>query len=157
MGVNNFTYSATGLSLTEGFEGCKLTAYRDQVGVLTIGYGHTGADVTPDLTITEDQAQQLLAQDVSGASDCVNRVVTVEVNQNQFDALVDFVFNLGAGAFTGSTLLRDINAGDFASAAAQLLKWDHAGGVVVPGLLRRRQAEADLFNTSDSSAPIASA
>jgi lysozyme len=155
MGINNLTYSGNGLSLTEQFEGCRLTAYQDQVGVWTIGYGHTGPDVTLGLTITQDQAQNLLAQDVSSAAACVNNVVTVELAQDEYDALVDFVFNLGAGAFTGSTLLRDLNAGDFSAAAAQFDEWDHAGGAVVAGLLRRRQAEAALFSSGDSSTQTA--
>jgi len=145
MGVNNLTYSGTGLALTEQFEGLSLSAYQDQVGVWTIGYGHTGSDVTPDLTITQAQAEQLLQQDVASACDCVNNNVAVQLSQDQFDALVDFVFNLGAGAFKGSTLLRELNAGNFAGAAAQFEVWSHADGVVVAGLLRRRQAERALF------------
>jgi lysozyme len=151
MGVNNLTYSTKGLSLTEQFEGLRLTAYQDQVGVWTIGYGHTGPDVTAGLTITSDEAQTLLAKDVSSAADCVNNLVAVTLTQEEFDALVDFVFNLGAGAFRGSTMLRDLNAGDFTNAAAQFDMWDHAGGVVVAGLLRRRQAEAELFEGGDAS------
>jgi lysozyme len=151
MGVNNLTYSTKGLSLTEQFEGCRLTAYQDQVGVWTIGYGHTGPDVTAGMTISIDAAQALLAKDVSSAADCVNNLVEVTLTQEEFDALVDFVFNLGAGAFRGSTMLRDLNAGDFTSAAAQFDMWDHAGGAVVAGLLRRRQAEAELFEGGDAS------
>ena len=151
MSLNNLTYSARGLALTEQFEGCRLTAYQDQVGVWTIGYGHTGPDVTSGLTITQAQAQILLAQDVRSAVACVNNSVTVNLAQEQFDALVDFVFNVGAGAFKGSRLLRSLNAGDFAGAAAQFVLWDHAGGAVNPGLLRRRQAEAALFNSGNSS------
>jgi lysozyme len=151
MGVNNLTYSGNGLALTEQFEGCRLTAYQDQVGVWTIGYGHTGADVTPELTITQDHAQALLAHDVGSAAGCVNNVVTIDLTQAEFDALVDFVFNLGAGAFTRSTLLRDLNAGDFTHAASQFDVWDHAGGAVVAGLLRRRQAETAMFDTGESS------
>ncbi|HEY2466562.1 MAG TPA: lysozyme [Terracidiphilus sp.] len=151
MSVNNLTYSTKGLALTEQFEGCRLAAYQDQVGVWTIGYGHTGADVKPGMTITSAQAQALLAQDVTSASACVNNVVAVALSQDEFDALVDFVFNLGVGAFSGSTMLRKLNAGDFASAAAQFDLWDRAGGAVVAGLLRRRQEEADLFNSSDPS------
>jgi lysozyme len=150
MGVNNLTYGGQGLALTEQFEGCELTAYQDQVGVWTIGYGHTGPDVVAGLTITQDQAQALLAKDVGSASACVNAVVTVQLSQEEFDALVDFVFNLGAGAFRGSTLLRVLNTGDFAAAAAQFDAWDRAGGAVVAGLLRRRQAETALFQTGDS-------
>ena len=151
MGVNNLTYSTKGLSLTEQFEGCRLTAYQDQVGIWTIGYGHTRPDVTAGMTITIDAAQALLAKDVSSAADCVNNLVEVTLTQEEFDALVDFVFNLGAGAFRGSTMLRDLNAGDFTSAAAQFDMWDHAGGAVVAGLLRRRQAEAELFEGGDAS------
>ena len=150
MSANNLTYSRQGLSLTEQFEGCRLTAYQDQVGVWTIGYGHTGADVTPGLTLTLDQAQTLLAQDVSDAAACVNEVVTVRLSQEEFDALVDFVFNLGKGAFKGSTLLRHLNAGELSAAAAQIDLWDRAGGTVVAGLLRRREAETSLFNAVDT-------
>lgn len=155
MGVCNLTYNGDGMSLTEQFEGCELTAYQDQVGVWTIGYGHTGADVTPGLTITQDQAQALLAQDIASAAVCVNNLVNVVLTQDEFDALVDFVFNLGSGAFAGSTLLRDINAGDFTAAAAQFDLWDHAGGAVVAGLLRRRQAEEALFDIGDSTTQTA--
>jgi lysozyme len=151
MGVNNLTYSANGLSLTEQFEGFRLTAYQDQVGVWTIGYGHTGPDVTPGQTITMAEAQALLAQDVSSAAGCVNTVVAVKLTQQEFDALVDFVFNLGTGAFKGSTMLRDLNGEDFTSAAAQFDFWDRAGGAIVAGLLRRRQAEAALFDARDAS------
>lgn len=155
MGVNNLTYSGKGLGLTEQFEGCRLTAYQDQVGVWTIGYGHTGADVTPGLTITQQQAEALLAQDVLASARCVNSMVNVPLTQNEFDALVDFVFNLGAGAFVRSTLLAALNAGDLAKAAAQFDCWDRAGGVVVAGLLRRRQAETDMFRPGGPSAQSA--
>lgn len=151
MGVNNRTYSANGLSLTEQFEGCQLSAYQDQVGVWTIGYGHTGRDVTPGLTITSDQAHALLARDIGSAVACVNNVVAVQLTQDEFDALVDFVFNLGAASFEGSTMLRLLNAGEYANAAAQFALWDHAGGAVVAGLLRRREAEASLFNADGTS------
>lgn len=146
MGVNQFAYGGKGLALTEQFEGCRLTAYQDQVGVWTIGYGHTGPEVCAGMTITLEQAEALLAKDVSTAAAFVNRVVQVELTQEEFDALVDFVFNLGAGTFARSTLLRLLNTGDFASAAAQFAVWDRAGGAVVAGLLRRRQAETALFN-----------
>jgi lysozyme len=145
MGVNNLTYSGKGLALTEQYEGCRLTAYQDQVDVWTIGYGHTGADVTPGLTITQTQAEALLAKDVLAAARCVNTMVKLQLTQGEFDALVDFVFNLGPGNFARSTLLTALNAGDFARAAAQFECWDRAGGVVVAGLLKRRQAELGLF------------
>jgi lysozyme len=145
--VANFEYSDAGFALTKQFEGLVLTSYQDQVGVWTIGYGHTGPSVHGGLTIVEDQADQLLASDIAASVTCVNAAVSAEINQNQFDALVDFVFNLGCAALLGSTLLRDINAGNFADAAQQFLLWDHAGGVVIPGLLRRRQAESGLFQS----------
>ncbi|HSY03724.1 MAG TPA: lysozyme [Acidobacteriaceae bacterium] len=154
MCVNNLTYSDNGLSLTEQFEGCELTAYQDQVGVWTIGYGHTGPDVVSGLTITQDQAQDLLAQDVGSAAACVNNSVTLQLSQDEFDALVDFVFNLGVGAFKSSTLLIDLNSGNLTAAATQFDLWDHAGGAVVAGLLRRREAETALFETdTDDTAP----
>jgi lysozyme len=150
MGVNQFTYGGKGLALTEQFEGCRLSAYQDQVGVWTVGYGHTGPEVCSGMTITLEQAQALLARDVGSAAACVNEAVAVELTQAEFDALVDFVFNLGAGAFRESTLLRLLNAGEIASAATQFALWDRAGGAVVAGLLRRRQAETALFSEGQS-------
>ena len=148
----NFKYSATGLALTKQFEGCVLVAYQDQVGVWTIGYGHTGTDVKAGLTITDDQASILLAADVAWAVTCVNKSVTSTINQNHFDALVDFVFNLGCASLGQSTLLRMINAGNFDGAAGQFLRWNKAGGKVVKGLTARRQAEMNLFSGINASA-----
>jgi lysozyme len=142
----NFRYSSNGLELTKEFEGLELKAYQDSVGVWTIGYGHTGTDVVPGLRISEDQASILLAADVAWAVTCVNKSVKSAINQNQFDALVDFTFNLGCANLGSSTLLRLLNAGDFAGAAAQFIRWNKAGGKVLTGLTRRRQAEAMLFS-----------
>lgn len=150
MGVNNLTYSGNGLALTEQFEGCSLTAYQDQGGIWTIGYGHTGADVVQCLTITLEEAQDLLSVDVQKAAAFVNGSVITQLSQCEFDALVDFVFNLGIGAFQSSTLLRDLNAGDMTVAAGQFDLWDHCGGAVVAGLLRRRQAETAEFTQNGS-------
>jgi len=146
--VNNLSYSDQGLALTEQFEGLQLTAYQDPVGVWTIGYGHTGADVQPGLTITQEQASDLLLQDVAGAVAAVNRLVTIPLTQNQFDALVDFTFNVGQGNLASSTLLRELNSGNTEGAAAQFLVWVYAKGVELPGLVTRRQAEAALFQTA---------
>ena len=137
-------YSKVGLALTERFEGCALHAYPDVVGVPTIGYGHTRG-VRIGMTCTLAQAQDWLAQDTLDAQDAVNEMVDVALSQSEFDSLVDFVFNLGAYAFGHSTLLRLLNAGDFAAAAGQFALWDHAGGQVVAGLLRRRLAERQEF------------
>ena len=150
----NFKYSSTGLALTKQFEGCELKAYQDQVGVWTIGYGHTGTDVKKGLTITEEQASILLAADVAWAVTCVNKSVKVAINQNQFDALVDFVFNLGCANLGQSTLLRLLNEGQYSDAAKEFLRWNRAGGKVVAGLTRRRQAEMDLFNQPAANAPV---
>jgi lysozyme len=140
-------YSKNGLLLTESFEGVRLTAYPDVRGVWTIGYGHTGPDVHPGLTITQAQAEQLLLGDVAHAVVAVNRCVTVDLNQDEFDALVDFAFNAGCGALEGSTLLKDLNAGNYTAAEGQFAEWDYAAGKVVAGLLRRREAEAKLFSS----------
>lgn len=138
--------SDNGLQLTESFEGLRLTAYQDVVGVWSNGYGNTHG-VIPGSTITLDQAVADLRNNIAGAEQVVTQHVQVPLTQNQFDALVDFVFNLGAGAFISSTLLRKLNAKDYAGASLEFPKWDHAGGVEVAGLLRRRVAEQQLFNT----------
>ena len=141
-------YSKNGLHLTEQFEGCKLTAYPDPGtggAPWTIGYGHTGAEVHQGMTITQEQAEEFLMQDVQKAVQTVNLKVHTDLTQNEFESLVDFVFNVGAGNFAGSTLLRKINAGDMEGAALEFEKWTHADGKVMAGLVRRRQAETDLF------------
>jgi len=144
--MNDYQYDGAGLKLTENFEACKLTAYQDVRGVWTVGWGHTGADVYEGLTITQTEAEQFLKQDIAHAVTTVNRVVTVPLTQTEFDALCDFTYNAGCGAFEGSTMLRDLNAGDFTAAAEQFCLWDHSGGGnVVAGLLRRRRAEERLF------------
>ena len=142
-----FTYSDSGFALTKRFEGIRLTAYPDSGGVWTIGYGHTGPGVYAGLTITQDQADIFLQSDIARAVTAVNKLVTAPINQNQFDALVDFAFNLGIASLAASTLLRYVNNGDFAAAAAQFPLWDHCNGRILPGLLERRQAEEQLFTT----------
>lgn len=137
-------YSKAGLELTESFEGCRLAAYQDSKGVWTIGYGHTAA-VHAGLTCTQELAEQWLAQDVQWAESAVNVRVKSPLTQAEFDSLVDFVFNCGAGNFAHSTLLSLLNHGNHAKAALEFEKWDRCGGVELPGLLRRRKAEASLF------------
>lgn len=136
--------SQAGIDLVKRFEGCGLAAYQDSVGVWTIGYGHTSA-VQPGDTITQPQADSLLAVDMQSAIDCVDRKVGPNLTDNQFSALVSFVFNLGCAAFCGSTLLRLLNCGETAAAAQQFVRWDRAGAQELPGLLMRREAERDLF------------
>lgn len=140
-----FQYSKNGYTLTKSMEGCKLVAYQDQVGVWTIGYGHTGPDVFEGLVITQGYADKLLEKDVQLAVDSVNKLVAVSITQNQFDALVDFVFNLGATKFKNSTLLKKLNAGDHMGAAGEFDKWVLAGGKVLAGLVKRRGAEKSIF------------
>lgn len=141
-------YSRAALSLTENFEGCKLESYQDQVGVWTIGYGHTRG-VGPNMTCTQAQAESWLRFDLAIAEAYVNAHVSVALTQGEFDALVDFSFNLGLGALHSSTLLRLLNSGDYAGAAAEFEKWDRAGGNVVAGLLCRRLAEKAEFIAID--------
>ena len=139
-------YSKSGLALTEQFEGLRLTAYQDQVGRWTIGYGHT-AGVQQGDTCTQAQAEAWLASDVSWAVQCVNLYVKIALTQGEFDSLCDFVFNLGSGSFQHSALLILVNQRNFEAAAAEFEKWDHAGGQVVAGLLRRRVAEETEFKS----------
>lgn len=142
--------SKYGISLIRQFEGCELTAYRDSVGVWTIGIGHTEAAGTPypakGMTITSAEADTLLSHDLRSTEEAVASCVTVKLEQYQFDALVSFVFNLGIGNFRKSTLLKKINAGQFAACPAEFLKWGNAGGKPCAGLLHRRHAEASLFS-----------
>jgi lysozyme len=144
--MNDLDYSSAGFALTQSFEGLRLTAYQDSAGVWTIGHGHTGPEVHRGLCISEMEAEALLRADLASAVKCVRRAVRVELAQRQFDALVDFCFNVGRGNFLGSSLLRYINQGEFDSAAVQFGLWVHAGGKVVLGLVRRRAAEAALFS-----------
>jgi lysozyme len=138
--------SEAGLSLIKSFEGCVLTAYLDAVGIWTIGYGHTGPNVHRGLTITQKQAEDILAQDVHRFELGVINNVKVTLNQNEFDALVSFSFNVGVNALKNSTLLRLLNNGaDRSVVAAEFLRWNKGDGKVLEGLTRRRQAEKALF------------
>jgi lysozyme len=138
--------SVQGLKLIEQSEGFRSTVYKDTAGLPTIGYGHRiQLGESYPHGITPPQAQALLARDVANAEAAVTNLVKVPLTQSQFDALVDFVYNLGAGRLAASTLLRDLNAGHYILAAAQILLWDHSGSQVDPGLKRRRKAECHLF------------
>lgn len=138
--------SEEGLALIKKHEGLELTAYKDAVGVLTVGYGHTGDDVRPGMIITPEEADQLLRDDISEVEACIEDKVQVDLTQGQYDALCSFIFNLGCGAFERSTLLRLLNEADYAGAAQQFGRWVNAGGKPLAGLVRRRGEEADLFN-----------
>ena len=138
--------SPAGLDLIETSEGFRAQVYTDVAGFPTIGYGHRlqPGESFPN-GVTELEAQAILTADVSDAQQAVSRLVKVALTQGQFDALVDFTFNLGAGRLASSTLLRDLNLGQYDAAAQQLLVWDHAGGVENSGLKARRQAECKLW------------
>lgn len=142
---SGMSLSQNGLDLIKGFEGLRLNAYQDSAGVWTIGYGHTGPDVRPGMSITQAQAEQLLRQDVARFEQAVRDNVRVPLTQNQFDALVSFTYNVGEGALQDSTLLRKLNAGDYAGAQTEFGRWVYAGGERLEGLERRRAAEAALF------------
>lgn len=138
-----------GLELIKAHEGLRLTAYPDPGSggdPWTIGYGSTKG-VTPGMTITQEQAEQRLRDDLDFAEQCVCRMVhdDVTLTDNQFAALVSFVFNVGCGNFQKSTLLQMVNAGRFDEAAAQFLRWNKAAGKVMAGLTKRRADEAELF------------
>lgn len=137
--------SLAGLRLIKKFEGLRLKAYICPAGVLTIGYGSTGAHVKPGMVITAAEAEALLIKDLARFENAINRLVKVPLNQNQFDALASFIFNIGIGAFEKSTLLRLLNAKDYLKAADQFGRWTRGGGVVLEGLVRRRREEKNLF------------
>ena len=137
--------SNTGLDLIKSFEGLSLKSYICPAGVYTIGFGHTGAEVTPNQIISLEEADNLLRKDVNRFETGINSLVTVDLNQSQFDSLVSLSFNIGLGAFKSSTLLRVLNAGQYIEAASQFLRWNKGGGRVLPGLVRRREAESQLF------------
>lgn len=136
--------SDKGIALIQDSEGLRLTAYKDSVGIATIGWGHTG-DVKMGTTITRAEAERILREDLHDFERAVTRLVRVPITQNQFDALVCFSFNVGAKALENSTLLKLLNAGNKAGAASQFANWNKAGGKVLPGLVTRRAAEAKLF------------
>jgi len=139
--------SSSGRGFIEQFEGLSLKAYDDGTGVITIGYGHTSAAGLPRVykgqTITKEQADAILASDLGKVEAQINKLVRVPLNQNQYDALVSFHFN--TGALGRSTALKRLNQGDYNGCADALLSYNRAGGRVLPGLTRRRQAERALF------------
>jgi len=143
------TYSQKAVDIVKQFEGLRLQAYQDTGGVWTIGWGHT-AGVKEGQEITEEQAEAFLQADLANSAEFVSQVVTIPLTQNQFDALVDFDLNEGGAHLGTSTLLHDLNQGDILGAASQLSLWvygrDTTGRLVVlPGLVKRRLAEHQLF------------
>jgi len=143
--------NAAGFDLIKKHEGLSLTAYKDQVGVWTIFYGHTSRagppTVTPGMKGSQYEAEQVLASDLAKFETAVQSLVKVPLTDNQFAALVSFCFNLGSDALARSTLLKFLHVGDYTEAQAQFAKWNKAGNPprVLPGLTKRRAAEAALF------------
>lgn len=143
--------SKAGLDLIKRWEGCRLTAYQDSVGVWTIGYGLTSAagliTVGKGLTITQKQADDYLVAALAKYEAAVSKAISRTMTQAQFDAFVSLCYNIGPGAFAGSTVVKRFNAGDIAGAADAILMWNKAGGKVLKGLENRRADERALFLT----------
>lgn len=135
---------AAARALVQQAEGLRLAAYRCPAGVWTIGYGHTG-DVREGQRLDARGAEFLLSHDLAQVAAKVEALVRVPLSDNQFAALISFVFNVGEAAFASSTLRRRLNTGDYAAVPTELQRWVYAGGFRLPGLVRRRRAEAQLF------------
>jgi lysozyme len=146
-----------GLALIRRFEGFRETAYRCPAGVWTIGYGHTAQagppKVAAGMKISEAEARRILAADAERFADEVRKALTRELSDAQFSALVSFAFNVGGGAFRSSSVLAAVNAGRLADVPERLRLWVKAGGRVLPGLVRRREAEAALFMSGVEAPP----
>jgi lysozyme len=140
--------SEKGIALIRHFEGCSLDAYLCPAGVWTIGYGHTN-EVKEGDTIDQEAAEAFLIEDLETFEQAVARLVKVPLTQQQFDALVSFTFNLGAGNLAASTLLRKLNNYQYTEVPEQLMRWVRAGGKVLDGLVKRRAAEAAMFQNKD--------
>jgi len=136
--------SEEGISLIKKFEGCELEAYQCSANVWTIGYGHTRG-VNEGDSCTQQEADNMLVDDLQEFEGYVNEIVNAELTQNQFDALVAWTYNLGPTNLKDSTLLKRLNENDFADVPHQIRRWNKAGGKVLDGLVRRREAEALLF------------
>lgn len=141
--------SERGLDLIKAHEKCRLTAYLPtRNDVLTIGWGHTGIDVQKDTVWTQEQADFALIADLADAENCVEKHVLVELTQFEFDALVSLVFNIGCGAFKGSTLLRLLNASNYDGASEQFQVWNKQNHIELAELTRRRAEERELFEAT---------
>ena len=133
------------VEIVKRYEGCRLTAYRDAVDIWTIGWGHTGPDVKPGMEWTQDQADEALIHDMETAQAAVGKGVRGSLRECEEAALVSLAYNIGSGAFAGSTVLRKVNEGDYIAAALAFTLFHKAGGKPLKGLLRRRLDEAALF------------
>jgi len=136
--------SEEGLALIKKFEGCELEAYRCSANVLTIGFGRI-KEVKEGDTCSQEQAEEWLAEELPEYESYINDMVDVDLTQNQFDSLVSWVYNLGPSNLKASTLLNVLNAGEYENVPEQIKRWNKAGGKVLDGLIRRREAEALFF------------
>ena len=136
----------SGIALIKEFEGLRLEAYKCPAGVWTIGYGTT-RNIKEGMRITEFGAEYLLREDLNWVEDTILLSVKVPLTQTQYDALCSFIYNVGGGAFRASTMLRLLNNGDYEGAKGQFARWNKSDGKVLAGLVRRREAEAELFAT----------
>lgn len=146
------TVNEATIDLIKEFEGFRADAYKDAVGVWTIGYGTTaraGVGITPrqGMRVTEEEAEWYLQKAVDKFADQIRPHITAPINDNEFGAFVSLAYNIGPGAFKKSSALRHFNAGDKERAAKSILLWNKAGGKVLKGLVRRREAEKALFQT----------
>jgi len=142
--MTDMNISKEGLSLIKKFEGCELEAYLCPAGVWTIGYGHT-KDVKEGDKINRDEADYLLQEEMIEYESYINDFVEVPLEQNQFDALCSWVYNLGPTNLKNSTMLRVLNEEKYADVPQQIKRWNKAGGEVLDGLIKRREAEAKMF------------
>ena len=140
--------SEEGISLIKKFEGCKLEAYLDAVDVPTIAYGRT-KDVKIGDICTQQQAEDWLEEELVEYEGYVNEAVKVELTQPQFDSLVSWTYNLGPSNLNRSSMLRVLNTSDYDNVPEQIMRWNKAGGRVLAGLVRRREAEAEMFKGND--------
>ncbi len=138
-----------GLELIKSFESFRSEPYEDEVDVWTIGYGHTQNVGRTTAAVTQVQAEQLLREDIAAAEDSVCRLVTVGLSDNQYAAVVSLVYNTGTAPLRRMLGVK-LNAGDYAGAAREFIRWRLAGGLVSDGLVRRREAERALFATPDT-------
>lgn len=143
--------NALGLALIKLFESYRLTAYQDQRGIWTIGWGHTGLEVTDGLTITQEQADNWLASDIARTTAALSRMIKTAINENQFSALTSLAYNIGTGNFAASSTLALVNDGNISDVPAHIEMWNritvNSQSVIDTGLVRRRAAEVSLFNT----------
>ena len=148
LGENKMQISTEGISLIKKFEGCELESYKCAAGVWTIGFGSTH-NIEEGMNISKDRAEELLLEDIAEFEESVLESVDMPMSQHQFDALVSWTFNLGPSNLKASTMLKVLNSGNYEDVPEQIKRWNKAGGKVLDGLIRRREAEALLFSGED--------